>query len=75
VRRLLLAMILAAGFAAHGVAAKVSGVPHVGLLHRTSPAWAPASGEFREGMRSLGFVTATKEVRTESQNWPSIMRL
>jgi hypothetical protein len=22
-----------------------------------------------------GFVTATKEVRIESQNWPSIMRL
>jgi hypothetical protein len=49
-------MILVAGFAAHGVAAQVSGVPHVGLLHWTSPAWAPASGEFREGMRSLGWI-------------------
>ena len=55
-RWLLLAMILVAGFAAHGVAAQVSGVPHVGLLHWTSPAWAPASGEFREGMRSLGWI-------------------
>jgi putative ABC transport system substrate-binding protein len=49
-------MILVAGFAAHGVAAQVSGVPHVGLLHWTSSAWAPASGEFREGMRSLGWI-------------------
>jgi hypothetical protein len=33
----------------------------------------------REGGVSIldpqGFVTATKEVRLESQNWPSIMRL
>jgi putative tryptophan/tyrosine transport system substrate-binding protein len=56
VRRLLLAVILVAGFAARGVAAQVSGVPHVGLLHWTSSAWAPASGEFREGMRSLGWI-------------------
>jgi putative ABC transport system substrate-binding protein len=50
-------MILVAGFAAHGVAAQVSGVPRVGLLH-----WPPgelgklAAGEFREGMRSLGWI-------------------
>ena len=52
----LLAVILLAGSAAHGIAAQISGVPHVGLLHWTSSAWAPASGEFREGMRSLGWI-------------------
>jgi hypothetical protein len=57
VRWLLLAMILVAGFAAHGVAAQVSGVPHVGLLHWPSPEMGRlAGGEFREGMRSLGWI-------------------
>ena len=50
-------MILVAGFAAHGVAAQVSGVPHVGLLHWPSPEMGRlAGGEFREGMRSLGWI-------------------
>jgi putative tryptophan/tyrosine transport system substrate-binding protein len=53
----LLAVILVAGFAAHGVAAQVSGVPHVGLLHWPSPEMGRLSaGEFREGMRSLGWI-------------------
>jgi putative ABC transport system substrate-binding protein len=53
----LLAGILVAGFAAHGVAAQVSGVPHVGLLHWASPEMGRLSaGEFREGMRSLGWI-------------------
>jgi hypothetical protein len=34
-----------------------------------------ASILFCSGMACDGFVTATKEVRIESQNWPSIMRL
>ena len=55
--RLLLAMILVAEFAPHGVAEQVSGVRHVGLLHLPSPqlGWL-AAGEFREGMRSLGWI-------------------
>ena len=53
----LLAVILVAGFAAHGVAAQVSGVPRVGLLHWPSPEMGRLSaGEFREGVRSLGWI-------------------
>src|ERR1700740_1997881 len=55
--RLLLAMILVAGFAPRGVAEQVSGVPRVGLLQWPSPQLGRlAAGEFREGMRSLGWV-------------------
>jgi putative ABC transport system substrate-binding protein len=50
-------VILVAGFAAHGIAAQVSGVPHVGLLHWSSPEMGRlAAGEFREGIRSLGWI-------------------
>jgi hypothetical protein len=50
-------VILVAGFTAHGVAAQVFGVPHVGLLHWSSPEMGRlAAGEFREGMRSLGWI-------------------
>jgi len=54
----LLAMILAAGFAARDVAAQpVSRAPRVGLLHWSSPEMGRlAAGEFREGMRSLGWI-------------------
>jgi putative tryptophan/tyrosine transport system substrate-binding protein len=50
-------MILVAGFAPRGVAEQVSGVPHVGLLSWSSPEMGRlAAGEFREGMRSLGWI-------------------
>jgi putative ABC transport system substrate-binding protein len=50
-------MILVAGFAPRGVAEQVSGVPRVGLLQWPSPQLGRlAAGEFREGMRSLGWV-------------------
>jgi putative ABC transport system substrate-binding protein len=53
---LLLALILVeAATSGRANAQQVSGVPRVGLLHWGSSAWAPASGEFREGMRSLGW--------------------
>jgi putative tryptophan/tyrosine transport system substrate-binding protein len=54
----LLAVMLAVGVAAPGVAAQqVAGVPRVGLLHQTSPKFGKLSGdEFREGMRSLGWI-------------------
>jgi putative ABC transport system substrate-binding protein len=44
--------------AARGVAAQqVAGVPRVGLLHQTSVEFGKLSGdEFREGMRSLGWI-------------------
>jgi putative ABC transport system substrate-binding protein len=54
---ILLAATLAAVLAAGGVAAQqVSGLPRVGLLHQGSPSHSPAAGEFREGMRSLGWI-------------------
>jgi putative tryptophan/tyrosine transport system substrate-binding protein len=53
----LLAVILAAGVAAHGgMAQQIKGMPRVGLLHQTSPEFGRLSGdEFREGMRLLGW--------------------
>jgi putative ABC transport system substrate-binding protein len=54
----LLMVVLATGVAARGVAAQqVTGVPRVGLLHQTTPDFGKLSGdEFREGMRSLGWI-------------------
>ena len=54
----LLAVILTAAITGGGVAAQqVSGVPHVGLLHWPRPEMGRlAAGEFREGMRSLGWI-------------------
>jgi putative ABC transport system substrate-binding protein len=53
----LLAVILAAGAMARGVAAQpVLGMPHVGLLFLGSPERRTGGDEFREGMRSLGWV-------------------
>jgi putative ABC transport system substrate-binding protein len=59
VRRLLtlLAIILAAAPATREAAAQeISGVPRVGLLIAGSPGRVSAHDEFREGMRSLGWV-------------------
>ena len=36
---------------------------------------ATALEQARDRWHRAGFVTTTKEVRVESQNWPSIMRL
>jgi putative ABC transport system substrate-binding protein len=54
----LLAAVLAVTAAACGAAAQqVSGVPRVGMLHQTSAEFGKLSGdEFREGMRSLGWI-------------------
>jgi len=55
---LLLALILAAAATPDRAAAQqVSGVPRVGLLHWPSPELGRlAAGEFRDGMRSLGWI-------------------
>jgi putative ABC transport system substrate-binding protein len=54
---ILLAVILAAGAMYRGVAAqKVSEMPRVGVLLQNSPNRTTAGVEFREGMRSLGWV-------------------
>src|ERR1700738_3962184 len=53
----LLTVILAAGAMICGVAAEqVSRVPRVGVLHQTSPEQTRAGDNFREGMRSLGWI-------------------
>ena len=53
----LLAIILIAAPAAREAAAQeVSGVPRVGLLIPGSPGRMSAGDEFREGMRSLGWI-------------------
>jgi ABC-type uncharacterized transport system substrate-binding protein len=56
-RAILLAVILAAGAMYRGVAAqKVSEMPRVGVLLQNSPDRTTAGDEFREGMRSLGWI-------------------
>jgi hypothetical protein len=54
----LIAVVLAVGLAAHGAEAQQAAcVPRVGLLHQSSPEFGKLSGdEFREGMRSLGWI-------------------
>jgi hypothetical protein len=52
----LVAVILAAGLSACGVAAQqVSGLPRVGLLFLGTESASRGSAEFREGMQSLGW--------------------
>jgi putative tryptophan/tyrosine transport system substrate-binding protein len=52
----LVAVILAAGLAACGVAAQqASGLPRVGLLFLGTESGSRGSAEFREGMQSLGW--------------------
>ena len=54
---ILLAGLLAAGAMACEVAAQqVSRVPHVGLLNQGDPSHSLAPGDFRVGMRSLGWI-------------------
>ncbi len=54
---ILLAVMLAAGAMCRGVAAqKASEMPRVGVLLQNSPDLTKAGDEFREGMRSLGWV-------------------
>src|SRR5437899_3019586 len=54
---ILLAVILTAGATACGASAQqVSGVRRVGLLHLGLPERTRAGDQFREGMRSLGWV-------------------
>ena len=54
----LFAVLLAAGLTARTVVAQqLSGIPRVGFLHQNSPEWSSrADDDFREGMRSFGWI-------------------